>query len=94
MKKHTLSQRKSHNLSVKDVPATVLNAWQNRRSRGDVAKLVVYTGFSKPIIIQALNHGLANQSLVLKIRRYFSKKVLKTPDEVEQMAMKLLNQRA
>lgn len=73
------------------VPKKVLEVWKQKKSRGDVNNLIRFTGLSKPIIIKALRHGIARPELVLKISRYYSKKRMDTPDEVEQKALKILS---
>ena len=73
------------------VPAKVFSAWKEKKSRGDVAKLMAFTGLSKPVIIKALKHGQAKPELVLKISRYYSKKPLQTAEHLEEKAMAILN---
>ena len=71
------------------VPNSVFTAWKKLKSRGDVANLIVETGFSKPTIIQALKHGKASQELILNISRYFSEKESNFL-EVEKKALAIL----
>ena len=73
------------------IPEKVLDVWSQFRTRGDITKLTDFTGYSRPVIYQALNDGKASPDLILKISKYFSKKPLKTSLEVEEMALKILN---
>ena len=74
------------------VPEKVIRIWKQKQSRGDVARLTTYTGLSKPTIIKALRHGIAQPELVLKISRYFSKKPLASTAHLEQKALDILKQ--
>ena len=74
-----------------EVPHKILKAWNSKRSRGDVAKLVSQTKLSKPTIIKAINHGQASEKIILKICRFYSEKKILTPKEFETQALILLN---
>lgn len=91
MKKPIHTQKNSCS-GLLPIPEKVLYVWSQFRTRGDITKLTDFTGYSRPVIYQALNEGKASPDLILKISKYFSKKPLKTSLEVEEMALKILNQ--
>ncbi len=75
--------------NVVAVPNSVYIIWKEKQTRGDVKRLVSFTKKSKPVIIRALNRGMASVELILKISTYFAGK----PDsilQVEQKALKIL----
>jgi hypothetical protein len=79
---------------VPKVPQKVKSIWDEKKRRGDVARLTAYTGLSKPTIIKALRHGIARPELVLKISKYFSKQPLTNPLHLEQKALDILKETA
>ncbi|MGN6247372.1 MAG: hypothetical protein ACTHNG_03390 [Ginsengibacter sp.] len=67
----------------------IMNAWAEKRTRGDIRKLIAYTKASKPTIIRAINHGEANENIILKISRYYSEK--ESPQDIESKALNLFS---
>ena len=70
------------------VSETLLKAWQQKRTRGDVRRLVEYTNTSKPTIINAITHGRASEEIILKISLYYSEKA--TAQEINSKALNLI----
>lgn len=64
----------------------LMKAWQEKRTRGDIRRLVEYTQTSKPTIIKALNHGHATEKIILKISQFYSEKA-----SVQDINTKALN---
>lgn len=70
------------------ISGTLLKAWQQKRTRGDIRRLVEYTQASKPTIIKALTHGYGNEEIVLKISQFYSKKA--SVQDIHSKALKLV----
>lgn len=76
--------------NISPVPAEIFKLWTEKKSRGDVTKLMEFTSLSKPIIIRALKHGYASPELILSISKYFSQKKSYSLQEIEHQALKIL----
>ena len=68
-----------------------MKAWNVKRTRGDVARLIEYTQASKPTIIKALNYGEGSETMILKISRFYSEKKVSTSKEIELEALNLIS---
>lgn len=71
------------------ISTQLLEAWKERRTRGDIRRLVVYTQASKPTIIRAIKHGQANEEIILKISRFYSEKI--SAEDIQSQALNLLS---
>jgi hypothetical protein len=89
--KKQLNDQKNLTCGLLPIPEKVLDVWSQFRTRGDITRLTDFTGYSRPVIYQALNDGKASPDLILKISKYFSKKPMKSLVEVEEQALKILN---
>jgi hypothetical protein len=66
----------------------LLRVWNEKRTRGDIPRLMAFTQVSKPTIIRAIKHGQGNEEIVLKISQFFSEK--ETEKDIESKALNLL----
>jgi len=77
--------------TINKIPVSILKKWGNIQSRGDVKKIILLTGLSKPTVIKALKHGIAPPELILTISEYFSKKK-ENLAQVKEESLNILNQ--
>lgn len=72
-----------------EISTTLLSAWRQKRTHGDIRRLVEYTGASKPTVIKALRHGRASPEMILKISQFYSEKV--SAQDVYSTALNILS---
>lgn len=73
------------------VSEKIIKAWNEKRTRGDIKRLMAYTNASKPTVIKALTHREATPEIILKISEFYSEKIILTPEDVEIKALKLIS---
>ena len=71
------------------ISTKLLKAWDEKRTRGDISRLIKYTRTSKPTVIKAIKHGQGNEEIILKISRFYSEK--KTGKDIQSKALNLLS---
>ena len=67
----------------------LLKAWSEKRTRGDISRLVTFTESSKPTVIRAIKHGQGNEEIILKISQFYSEK--KSKKEIQSTALNLVS---
>lgn len=74
-----------------NVPKTVFDQWEQRKSRGDLVNIHKATKLSRPTVNKALKNGIASPETILKISAYYSKKKSVQPKDIEAEALQILN---
>lgn len=72
------------------VPDSIVQIWNQKRKRGDIARLIASTQLSKPTLITALNKHRASKTTILKISEFFAQA---QEVDFEKQALEILNKK-